>query len=246
MEVLALVVARSGSRGIPHKNVRQLGDYPLMAYSIAAGLQATKVTRTILSTDDESYRTTGLAYGAEVPFLRPKEYAQDDTPDLPVFEHALDWLWEHQRYQPDIVIHLRPTTPFRMPGWVDAAIQCYCEDENATSLRGVILQHPPPFKMYTLSKRYLEPIGVELTGHEEPHNMPRQDLPQAFFHTGQIDMVEPRIIYNGSMTGPRMCPFFLDAAYNMDIDTEEHWGQAERWLEETNLPIVRPQEKSNA
>ncbi len=111
-EVLAVIPARGGSKGIPRKNIRQFAGYPLIAYSIAAGLQAEMVTRVIVSTDDEEIAQVSRQFGAEVPFFRPTELAQDNTTDLPVFQHALRWLKEHEGYEPDVVVQLRPTSPF--------------------------------------------------------------------------------------------------------------------------------------
>ncbi len=95
-EVLAIIPARGGSKGLPRKNIRSLAGHPLIAYSIAAALQANSVTRTIISTDDEEIAAVARTYGAEVPFLRPAEYAQDNSLDLPAFQHALHWLAEHE------------------------------------------------------------------------------------------------------------------------------------------------------
>ena len=95
-EVLAIIPARGGSKGIPHKNIRDFAGFPLIAYSIAAGLQAESVTRVIVSTDDTEIAHVARDFGADVPFIRPKELAQDDTLDFPVFEHALLWLKENE------------------------------------------------------------------------------------------------------------------------------------------------------
>ncbi|HEY5670648.1 MAG TPA: acylneuraminate cytidylyltransferase family protein, partial [Anaerolineales bacterium] len=112
-QVLTLIPARGGSKSIPRKNIRPFAGHPLIAYSIAAGLCAETVTRVIVSTDDDEIAAVARRYGAETPFLRPDEYSQDNTPDLPVFQHALNWLEEHDGYRPEIVVHLRPTSPFR-------------------------------------------------------------------------------------------------------------------------------------
>ena len=108
-QVLAVIPARGGSKGLPRKNIREFAGFPLIAYSIAAGLGAECVTRTIVSTDDEEIAAVARQYGAETPFLRPAELAQDNTTDLPVFQHALRWLDEHEGYQPEVVVQLRPT-----------------------------------------------------------------------------------------------------------------------------------------
>jgi len=118
-KVLALVPARGGSKGIPRKNIRDFAGHPLIAYSIAAGLHAALVNRVIVSTDDEEIAEVARQYGAEAPFLRPAEFAQDQSLDLPVFQHALEWLAEKENYHPDVVVQLRPTSPVRPPGFVD-------------------------------------------------------------------------------------------------------------------------------
>src|SRR5512147_323733 len=108
-EVLAIIPARGGSKGIPRKNIKEFAGHPLIAYSIAAGLQAQAVTRVIVSTDDDEIASVALRYGAEVPFMRPSELAEDTTADLPVFQHALAWLEEREGYRPLMVVQLRPT-----------------------------------------------------------------------------------------------------------------------------------------
>ena len=112
-EIMALIPARGGSKGIPRKNIRNFNGFPLIAWSIAAGLQAESVTRTIVSTDDAEIAEVARQWGADTPFLRPAEFAQDKTTDLPVYQHALQWLAENENYKPDVVIQLRPTSPIR-------------------------------------------------------------------------------------------------------------------------------------
>src|SRR5512136_3026677 len=118
-EVLALIPARGGSKSIPRKNIRLFAGRPLIAYSIAAGLAAETVTRLIVSTDDEEIAQIARKYGAETPFLRPTEISQDNTPDLPVFQHTLTWLADQEAYAPEIVVQLRPTSPFRRVTHID-------------------------------------------------------------------------------------------------------------------------------
>ncbi|MHB1385272.1 MAG: acylneuraminate cytidylyltransferase family protein, partial [Bellilinea sp.] len=122
-EVLAVIPARGGSKGIPHKNIRPFAGHPLIAYSIMAARQAETVTRVIVSTDDPQIAAAAREYGAEVPFMRPDELAQDHTLDLPVFQHALAWLIANEAYSPDVVVHLRPTSPVRPIGLVDEAVR---------------------------------------------------------------------------------------------------------------------------
>ena len=148
-EVLAIIPARGGSKGIPRKNIRSFAGHPLIAWSIAAAKQSHLVTRIIVSTDDEEIAVVARRLGAEVPFLRPSELAQDLSVDLPLFEHALSWLKEHEGYQPDILIQLRPTSPIRPIEMVDGAVQMLLDHPEAHSVRGVIPSGQNPYKMWT-------------------------------------------------------------------------------------------------
>src|SRR4030042_4238951 len=120
-EVLAVVPARGNSKSTPRKNIREFAGHPLIAFSIAAAMQSNLVTRVIVSTDDPEIAEISRKYGAEVPFLRPANISEDATLDLPVFVHALQWLAEDEKYSPDVVIQLRPTSPTRPVHMVDEA-----------------------------------------------------------------------------------------------------------------------------
>ena len=149
-EVLAIIPARGGSKGIPRKNILSFAGQPLIAWSIAAAKQSHLVTRIIVSTDDEEIAVVARRLGAEVPFLRPAELAQDLSVDLPLFEHALSWLKEHEGYQPEILIQLRPTSPIRPKKMVDGAVQMLLDHPEAHSVRGVIPSGQNPYKMWTI------------------------------------------------------------------------------------------------
>ncbi|MEP6894943.1 MAG: acylneuraminate cytidylyltransferase family protein, partial [Chloroflexota bacterium] len=142
--ILALIPARGGSKGIPRKNIRDFAGYPLIAWSIAAGLQAHTVNRVIVSTDDEEIASVAREYSAETPFIRPPELSQDRTTDLPVFEHALKWLEDIESYKPDIVIQLRPTSPIRPKDCVDSAVRVLMEAPDADCVRGVVIAGQNP------------------------------------------------------------------------------------------------------
>ena len=121
-EVLGIIPARGGSKGLPRKNIKLLNDLPLISYSIASGLESDYITRLVVSTDDKEIAKISKNYGAEVPFLRPKELAQDDILDFPVIEHSLNWLEQNEGYIPDFIVQLRPTSPLRPKGLIDKAI----------------------------------------------------------------------------------------------------------------------------
>jgi N-acylneuraminate cytidylyltransferase len=228
-EVLAIIPARGGSKGIPRKNIRPFAGYPLIAYSIAAGLQSETVTRVIVTTDDEEIAETARRFGAGTPFLRPPELAADRTLDLPVFQHALTWLAEHEGYRPDVVVHLRPTTPFRPPDLVDRSVHILLQHPEADSVRAVTPAHQIPFKMWLVEDEDT-PIRPLMTvpGIEEPYNAPRQTLPHAYFHNGLIDIIRPATILEmNSMSGRTIMPVMFDPGYDIDLDTPNDWRRAE-------------------
>ncbi|MDH5605484.1 MAG: acylneuraminate cytidylyltransferase family protein, partial [Anaerolineae bacterium] len=187
-EVLAIIPARGGSKSIPRKNVIDFAGYPLISYSIAAGLAAELVTRVIVSTDDDEIAGISRRYGAEVPFIRPAEHAQDATPDLPVFQHALEWLAENEDYRPDIIVQLRPTSPFRRVWQIDRAVAQLIERPDADAVRTVIVPFQNPFKMWTIGADGLMKPLVD-TRFKEAYNMPRQALPDVYWQTGYVDAV---------------------------------------------------------
>ncbi len=240
-EVLALIPARGNSKSIPRKNVRALGGYPLIAYSIAAGLQAGRVTRTIVSTDDEEIAAIAREYGAETPFLRPEEFSRDDTLDLPVFQHALKWLAENENYQPEMVLQLRPTSPFRPPELLDQAVSLLLEHPQADSVRGVVPSGQNPYKMWRVgTDGFMRPL-LAVNGVDEPYNAPRQGLPDTYWQTGHIDAIRPgTILEKHSMSGDAILPLFIDPAYTVDIDTLLDWQRAEDTIYTGRLEIVSP------
>jgi YrbI family 3-deoxy-D-manno-octulosonate 8-phosphate phosphatase len=241
-EILAIIPARGGSKGIPRKNIRDYAGYPLIAYSIAAGLQSKSVTRTIVSTDDEEIASVARQYGAETPFLRPAEFSQDNTIDLPVFKHALTWLAENEGYHPDVVVQLRPTTPVRPPNCVDEAVRILLENSHADSVRGVVEAGQNPFKMWkvdNITGQMVSLIGVK--GITEAYNAPRQKLPMVYWQTGHIDAIRPQaILEKGSMSGDVIMPLIIDVRYTVDIDSPADWEKAEWLVTDSGLPMVDP------
>jgi CMP-N-acetylneuraminic acid synthetase len=230
-EVLALIPARGGSKSIPRKNIQPFAGHPLIAYSIAAGLASEMVSRVVVSTDDEEIATIARQYGAETPFMRPSELSQDHTADLPVFQHALDWLAENENYLPEIVVQLRPTSPFRRVSHIDQAVYRLLERPEADSVRTVCVPFQNPFKMWRFGPDgFMRPL---LTNeYKEPYNMPRQLLPEVFWQTGYVDVVWADTILNkASMTGERILPLVIDPSEWIDIDSPDDWRRAERLLE---------------
>jgi N-acylneuraminate cytidylyltransferase len=236
-----LIPARGGSKGIPRKNLRAFAGYPLIAYSIAAALQAEAVTRVVVTTDDPEIATVARQYGAEVPFMRPAELAQDDTLDLPVFQHALTWLAEKENDLPDLVVQLRPTSPIRPTGLVDRAIHLLLDHPEADSVRGVVPAGQNPYKMWRVdAEGRLTPL-LDVNGIKEPYNAPRQILPSSFWQTGHIDVIRPQVILKKeSMSGEVILPVHIAPAFSVDIDNLRDWNRYEAQVRERGLDMVHP------
>jgi len=241
-QVLALIPARGGSKGIPGKNIKPFGGFPLIAYSIIAGLRSHRVSRVIVSTDDEEIGAIAKEWGAEVPFLRPGYLAEDDTLDLPVLTHCLDWLGKSEDYHPEVVVWLRPTSPIRPKDCVDQAIDLLLAHPEADSVRGVVGASQNPFKMWTVNETSgaLQNL-LDVPGIDEPYNAPRQLLPKVFWQTGHIDALWAKTIkQKDSMTGDVIMPLIIDSRYTVDIDMPSDWQGAERILQEQSLDMVDP------
>jgi len=179
------------------------------------------------------------AFGAEVPFLRPAELAGDTVTDLPVFEHVLEALAAGSDYRPDLVVQLRPTSPFRPVGAVDEAIALLLEDEMADCVRAVTPSGQNPFKMWRIADGRMQPLlGTEF---EEPYNMPRQALPATYWQTGHIEVIRRSTIeQKHSLTGDVILPYVIDGRYAVDLDTLEDWAYAEYIMMRQRFTFVRP------
>lgn len=209
-EVLALIPARGGSKSVPRKNLLPIAGKPMIAYSIGHALGSSHVTRTIVSTDDAEIASVSSAFGAEVPFRRPAEFASDFATDLEVFRHALEWLAREQSYVPELVVHLRPTGPVRDIRLIDRAIAAMLAAPSADSLRSVGLAEQTPYKMWKVEGEFLVPI-LPLAGVPEAHSMPRQKLPPAYWQNGYVDIVRPRTVLSmNSMVGAVVLPFIVN------------------------------------
>ncbi|MFC1989889.1 cytidylyltransferase domain-containing protein [Chloroflexota bacterium] len=214
--ILGLIPARSGSKGVPKKNIRPLAGYPLIAYSIIASRLSSKIERTIVSTDSEEFAKIALSYGAEVPFLRPKEFAQDSSLDIDWVRHALKWLQSNEGNQPEYAVMLPPTVPLRDPDIIDAAIEKISQNNDATSLRSSHLARESPCKLFGIKEGFY--VGLcPNDPRPEYYNFPRQSFPPIYEPNGHVEIIKPEVILNlGSLLGPRILAFFAPNGGNVD------------------------------
>lgn len=219
MSVLAVIPARGGSKGIPRKNLVDVAGLPLIAHSIRHARACPAVDRVIVSSEDAEILSVAREYDAETPFVRPAELAADETLDLPVFAHALEWLKEQEGYSPELVMHLRPTAPLRRSDWMFEAIERLRSRPDADSLRSVSFVHQHPYRMFEQSDDgLLVPLLHDAGPH--PYLLRRQNLPPVWYYNCVIDITRPTTIFEqNSMTGNRMLAYELPADECFDIDS---------------------------
>jgi CMP-N-acetylneuraminic acid synthetase len=236
LKVLALIPARGGSKGIPRKNIYKMVGKPLVAWTIESARNAKLIDRVIVSTDDEEIAEVARKFGAETPFMRPKELAEDDTPDLPVFQHALKWLKENEGYEPDVVVQLWATSPYREAKHIDEAVELLLKSgKSADSVRSVTHPSQTPFKMWRRDdgahlKPILEKTYPDTYKDREPHAQPRQLLPEVLVQTGYVSVIWPEIIKKGSMHGRNIIPFFHDPELYTEFDSQKDIAHTEHVL----------------
>jgi CMP-N-acetylneuraminic acid synthetase len=238
--VLALIPARGGSKGLPRKNVLPLAGKPLIAYSILQAQQSRYISRVIVSTDDAEIASVAREWGAEVPFVRPAEFADDLSPDIDVFRHALCWLAANQGYEPDLVVHLRPTGPARRVERIDQAIELLTGHPECDAVRSVSPALQTPFKMWFVTPQgHLEPV-LRLDGMKDCQSRPRQQLPAVYWQNGYVDVIRPRaVLEKDSMWGDSALPLVVDEPM-LEIDYPEDLPAVEEALRrlEQGLPLV--------
>lgn len=233
MNILGIVGARSGSKSIPNKNIRPLLGKPLMAWIIEAAKQSKYITRLILSTDSEEYAAIGRQYGAETPFIRPSELANDSASDIDFLTHAVQWLEDNEQWKADIILRLPPTTPLCVPESIDACIKLLLNDSDATSSRTITPAPKHPYKLWKTEGDTLIPfIPKEMTGFDEPSNMPRQAFPPAFAHVDVIAVRHDTLMKDRLLTGKKVRYHKLTKQAAIDIDTETDFLLAEILLKQ--------------
>jgi len=217
MKTVCIIPARGGSKAVPKKNIRPLAGRPLIAYAIKAALDSESVDKVIVSTDAKEIADIARKYGAEVPFLRPKELAQDDVPDLPVFQHAIRYLEAEEGFSPDLIVHLRITTPFRTGEDIDTAVKKLM-DKNAYGVRTVNLVTETPYWMdLIVDEDVLKPFIPD----GRRYSM-RQKLPKVYRTNGLVDVVRRDIIMekNSMYAEGNQRAVITEALRGFEVDTE--------------------------
>mgnify|MGYP001275208067 CR=1 FL=1 len=226
MNITAIIPARGGSKTIPRKNIKLFLGKPLIYYSIKQAQESKYINRIILTTDDEEIRQIGIKYGAEAPFIRPKEISGDLSPDLEFFQHYLQWTKENEPNKiPDILVQLRPTYPTRKVEIIDDCIKTMLDNMSYDCVRTVAeYNFKTPYKMYTLDNNRLRPLFEEYNGIKQPYNHCRQIFPQIYTANGYLEVIKTETILNkNSVSGDKIFSYIMDESCIEDIDTEEEW-----------------------
>lgn len=227
MKVVTIIPARGGSKSLPKKNILLLNNKPLLCYSIDYSKNSDFVTKTIVTTDSQEIADIAKKCGADVPFLRPSEYAQDNTRDYPFMRHALDY-FESIGEIYDIYILLRPTSPIRPDGLIEEAVRIFEDNHTATSVRSVATIKEHPYRAWKLNEN--GNIEGFVKGVDESYNIPRQELPKVYFQTGDIEAIRRQTILSGSVTGNNIYPLIIKHDEMVDIDEVCDFKKAEEKL----------------
>lgn len=228
-EILAVIGARSGSKSIPHKNIRPLCGKFLLGWIIEAAKNSCLINRVIVSTDSKEYIKIANGCGAEAPFLRPTEISGDTSSDLEYIVHALGWLGDQEGYFPDVVVRLIPTVPLQRPEDIDACVRRLLEDSNLDSVVGVAEARQHPGKALKINNLgHLVPYLADFTLNTYPHA--RQVYEKAYFR-GNIIATRAEVLRGGSLYGERSGYHVIPSLYAMDIDSEMDFLFIETLLE---------------
>jgi N-acylneuraminate cytidylyltransferase len=215
---------------VPNKNIRRLAGRPLLAYSIDAAKRSRYINRILVTTDSDAIAEVALKEGAEVPFRRPGEISQSHSTELQAMEHALGWLRDHERYEPDLVVLLRPTSPFRTTATIDRAIELLMNDPDAHCVRTVRLCSEHPHKMWVMDAdgrriRSLIPVEQKLP---EAHTLSYHLLPTVYVQNASMDVFRASNVWQlHSTTGTEIIPLIMDEFESVDINTEIDFQLAE-------------------
>lgn len=226
MRILGIIPARGGSKGIPGKNIKKLGEKPLLGYTIDSVADSKLLTKCILSSDSEEIIKTSKQLGVEAPFIRPAEFSKDDTPSIDVVKHALEFFAASNEYF-DAVCLLQPTTPFRSKALIDDAIRKFESGsyDSLISVREVPHEFNPHWTFEENNGR------LQIATGEKRIISRRQELPKAFHRDGAVYLTKTEVILKqNSLYGDTIGYVENSGSDYINLDTEADWEKAEKIL----------------
>ena len=237
MNIIAVIPARGGSKKIKNKNILKINKKPLIYYSIKVSKKITKIKNTYVSTDSEKIKKISTYYGAKAPFLRPKKISKDRSTDLEFMKHFCMWYKKEKKIPIDLLIHLRPTTPFRNPKTINKAIDLMIKNRKYSSLRSFIVSDFSGYKLWLKKNKQAK---VLVKTKKNYHSIGRQFIPKTYFHVGYVDILRPRLTINkNTMIGKKVLFFELNKnrEYCIDIDTKEDLRKTYEWKKKHKYKI---------
>lgn len=242
--IIALIPARSGSKRIKDKNIKKLSGHPLIAYTISAAQESGIFARIIVSTDSPQYAKIAKYYGAEVPFLRPAEFAKSTSPDIEWLNFTLEKLQNKQNGKiEDCFSLLRPTSPGRLPETIKRAWKLFLDDGKADSLRAIELCREHPAKMWIVDeeKNRIHPVMVNPDKKDTPwHSQQYPSLPKVYAQNASLEIAWTRLpLEKHSISGDKIMPFFTNESEGFDLNSEMDWIIAEHMLKTGNLILPK-------
>lgn len=230
-KILGIITARGGSKGIPGKNIKALAGKPLIFYTIDAAQKSGVFDRLILSTDDEKIASVARSYGCDVPFIRPKELADDNTQHLPVIQHAVSWLKENEGYYSDFVMILQPTSPLRQSFHIQEAVDLIFKNNGDAVLS--VAEMPENFSPH--KAMVADEYGALRLFNGDPVKKRiarRQDLQKTYWSVGSMYLFKTDLLFGDdpNFYGENVLPYIVDKKYVVDINESEDWEVAERAL----------------
>ncbi len=224
--ILTIIPARGGSKGVPRKNIRELGGKPLIAYTLESALTSKYVDRLVVSTEDDEIASIARELGADVPFLRPVEIATDIAKAIGVVKHALLKMEKLDECEYPIVVYLEPPSPFRTSDDIDACIELFREHNPGSVVSVQEANQYHPILMKKIDSGHLKPICFN-----EPEGVPRQLYePAAYMRNGAVYVIRRENILNSIFYGDPIIPYIMPDERSICIDSLLDWYAAEAMI----------------
>jgi CMP-N,N'-diacetyllegionaminic acid synthase len=221
LKIMGIIGIRSGSKGVPDKNIRTLADKPLVGWILGAANQSKYINRIVVSTDSEKYAEIASTHGAEIPYIRPAELSSDNSPEFEYVKHMVYWLDKNEGYQPDIIVRMMATVPLQSSEDIDAVIEKLINDPNADSAVVIAEARQHPLKALKIAEdgeggqkliSYFTNSGREVTP------IARQNYEKAYFRSNVIACRRQVIFDTDSLTGDLVRFHIIPQERAIDID----------------------------
>ncbi len=234
MIIVSVIPARGKSKSIPKKNIYPLNGVPLIKYSIDYSLKSKLISHTFVSSDSKEIGDLSINFGAQ--FLeRPEELSEDHVRDFPVIHHALLNLEKKLNLKIDIIILLRPTSPLRPANLIERGIDLINLYPESTSVRAVTKSKEHPYRQWKKNSIFIEPFySKKNINVNEPYNIPRQELIDSYFQTGDIEIIRRETIIKGSISGDKILPIYINQNEVHDIDEKNDIANAEAYIKKND------------